>query len=85
MEGSGRRKKFLLLVYQSFGLVFADLSISPLYVYKSTFSGSLSQYQTEDTIFGVFSLIFWTLTLFALLKYMIIMLSADDNGEGKSL
>ncbi|XP_023923024.1 potassium transporter 3 [Quercus suber] len=82
VEGSGRRKKFLLLVYQSFGLVFADLSISPLYVYKSTFSGSLSQYQTEDTIFGVFSLIFWTLTLFSLLKYMIIMLSADDNGEG---
>ncbi|KAL0015909.1 hypothetical protein SO802_002978 [Lithocarpus litseifolius] len=82
VEGSGRHKKFLLLVYQSFGLVFGDLSISPLYVYKSTFSGSVSHYQTEDTIFGVFSLIFWTLTLFSLLKYMIIMLSADDNGEG---
>ena len=65
--------------------MFGDLSISPLYVYKSTFSGSLSNHQTEDTIFGVFSMIFWTLTLFALLKYMIIMLSADDNGEGKSL
>ncbi|KAM4123272.1 hypothetical protein ACB094_01G147100 [Castanea mollissima] len=82
VEGSGRRKKFLLLVYQSFGLVFGDLSISPLYVYKSTFSGRLSHYQTEDTIFGVFSLIFWTFTLFSLLKYMIIVLSADDNGEG---
>ncbi|XP_050269121.1 potassium transporter 3 [Quercus robur] len=82
VEGSGRRKKFLFLVYQSFGLVFGDLSISPLYVYKSTFSGSLSNHQTEDTIFGVFSMIFWTLTLFSLLKYMIIMLSADDNGEG---
>lgn len=73
----------LILVYQSFGLVFGGLSISPLYVYKSSFSGSLGNYQTEDAIFGVFSLIFWTFTLLSLLKYVIIMLSANDNGEGK--
>ncbi|XP_066307912.1 probable potassium transporter 2 isoform X3 [Miscanthus floridulus] len=72
----------LLLAYQSFGVVYGDLSTSPLYVYKSTFSGKLSQYQDEETVFGVLSLIFWTFTLIPLLKYVTIVLSADDNGEG---
>ncbi|KAF6142782.1 hypothetical protein GIB67_023264 [Kingdonia uniflora] len=72
----------LLLAYQSFGVVYGDLSISPLYVFKSTFSGKLKHYLTEDTVFGVFSLIFWTFTLVPLFKYVFIVLSADDNGEG---
>jgi KUP system potassium uptake protein len=42
----------------------------------------LQHHQNEDAIFGAFSLIFWTLTLIPLLKYAIIVLSADDNGEG---
>lgn len=75
-------KNLLLLAYQSFGVVYGDLSTSPLYVYKSTFSGRLGQYQDEQTVFGVLSLIFWTFTLVPLLKYVIIVLSADDNGEG---
>jgi KUP system potassium uptake protein len=62
--------------------VFGDLSISPLYVYKCTFYGGLRHHQTEDTIFGAFSLIFWTITLLSLIKYMVFVLSADDNGEG---
>jgi KUP system potassium uptake protein len=85
VDGRGRHKEALVLVYRSFGLVFGDLTISPLYVYKSTFSGGVIHYQTEDAVFGVFSLIFWTFTLLSLLKYVIIMLSANDNGEGKSL
>lgn len=75
-------KNLVLLAYQSFGVVYGDLSTSPLYVYKSTFSGRLGQYQDEQTVFGVLSLIFWTFTLVPLLKYVIIVLSADDNGEG---
>ncbi|XP_071939749.1 potassium transporter 4-like [Coffea arabica] len=72
----------LLLAYQSFGVVYGDLSTSPLYVYKSIFVGKLSSHTNEDAIFGAFSLIFWTLTLIPLLKYTLILLSADDNGEG---
>ncbi|KAK1408019.1 hypothetical protein QVD17_39649 [Tagetes erecta] len=75
----------LLLAYQSFGVVFGDLSTSPLYVYRSVFSGNLSDYQTPDVIFGAFSLIFWTLTLVPLLKYVLFVLSADDNGEGGTI
>lgn len=73
---------FLILAYQSLGVVYGDLSTSPLYVYSSIFSGKLRDHQTTDTIFGAFSLIFWTLTLIPLLKYVVIVLAADDNGEG---
>ncbi|KAK8947113.1 Potassium transporter 7 [Platanthera zijinensis] len=75
-------KNLLLLAYQSLGVVYGDLATSPLYVYKSTFYGRLRDFQDEETIFGVFSLIFWTFTLIPLLKYVLIVLSADDNGEG---
>ncbi|XP_002509885.2 potassium transporter 3 isoform X1 [Ricinus communis] len=82
VESKTPRKHVLLLAYQSFGIVFGDLSTSPLYVYKCIFSGRLRRYQTEDTVFGAVSLIFWTLTFFSLFKYVVLMLSVDDNGEG---
>ncbi|KAK4359722.1 hypothetical protein RND71_021951 [Anisodus tanguticus] len=74
----------LLLAYQSLGVVYGDLSTSPLYVYRSIFVGKLQNYQTSEAIFGAFSLIFWTITLIPLLKYVFVVLSADDNGEGGS-
>ncbi|MQM01363.1 hypothetical protein Taro_034119 [Colocasia esculenta] len=72
----------MLLAYQSFGVVYSDLSISPIYVFKKTFSGRLRLHEDDDEIFGVLSLVFWTLTLIPLFKYIIIVLGADDDGEG---
>lgn len=72
----------LLLAYQSLGVVYGDLSTSPLYVYSSAFTGRLRDQENEEAIFGAFSLIFWTFTLIPLLKYVVLVLSADDNGEG---
>lgn len=72
----------LTLAYQSLGVVYGDLSTSPLYVYKSTFAEDIEHSETNEEIFGVLSFIFWTLTLVPLLKYVFIVLRADDNGEG---
>ena len=72
----------LALAYQSFGVVYGDLSVSPLYVFRSTFAGNLRTHVTEDEIYGVLSFIIWTLTLIPVIKYALIVLSADDNGEG---
>ncbi|KAK4762862.1 hypothetical protein SAY86_008630 [Trapa natans] len=72
----------LTLAYQSLGVVYGDLSTSPLYVYKSTFAEDISHSETNEEIFGVLSFVFWTLTLVPLLKYVFIVLRADDNGEG---
>lgn len=46
-------KATLCLAYQSFGVVYGDLSSSPLYVYKSTFSGRLRLHEEDDEILGV--------------------------------
>ncbi|XVE88506.1 hypothetical protein DITRI_Ditri19aG0074600 [Diplodiscus trichospermus] len=75
-------KTTLCLAYQSFGVVYGDLVTSPIYVYKSTFSGRLRLHEEDDEILGVLSLVFWTLTLIPLCKYIIFVLGADDNGEG---
>ncbi|KAG6735167.1 hypothetical protein I3842_01G308200 [Carya illinoinensis] len=75
-------KTILLLAYQSLGVVYGDLSISPLYVYKSTFAEDIQHSQTNEEIFGVLSFVFWTLTLIPLFKYVFVVLRADDNGEG---
>uniref|UniRef100_A0A1J3FLZ3 Potassium transporter n=1 Tax=Noccaea caerulescens TaxID=107243 RepID=A0A1J3FLZ3_NOCCA len=72
----------LTLAYQSLGVVYGDLATSPLYVYKSTFAEDIQHSETNEEIFGVLSLIFWTLTLIPLVKYVFIVLRADDNGEG---
>ncbi|KAF8680689.1 hypothetical protein HU200_045650 [Digitaria exilis] len=72
----------LLLAYQSLGVVYGDLSISPLYVYKSTFAEDITHSETNEEIFGALSFVFWTLTLIPLIKYVTIVLRADDNGEG---
>ncbi|KAL0004159.1 hypothetical protein SO802_011720 [Lithocarpus litseifolius] len=76
-------KTVLTLAYQSLGVVYGDLSTSPLYVYQSTFAGEDIQHtESNEEIYGVLSFVFWTLTLIPLLKYVFIVLKADDNGEG---
>jgi len=76
-------KTIWILAYQSLGVVYGDLSISPLYVYKSAFAEDIQHSDTNEEIFGVLSFVFWTLTLLPLFKYVFIVLRADDNGEGK--
>ncbi|CAL5368113.1 unnamed protein product [Camellia sinensis] len=72
----------LTLAYQSLGVVYGDLSTSPLYVYKSTFAEDIQHSESNEEIYGVLSFVFWTVTLIPLLKYVFIVLRADDNGEG---
>ncbi|XP_059439113.1 potassium transporter 5-like [Corylus avellana] len=69
----------LQLAFQSIGVVYGDIGTSPLYVYSSTFPNGINH---KDDILGVLSLIFYTLTLIPLLKYILIVLRANDNGEG---
>ncbi|XP_073044420.1 potassium transporter 26-like isoform X2 [Primulina eburnea] len=71
-------KKTFLLAYQTLGIVYGDLGTSPLYVLPS----SLLENPTREDFLGIFSIIFWTLTVIPLIKYVFIVLRADDNGEG---
>ncbi|KAE9460570.1 hypothetical protein C3L33_07586, partial [Rhododendron williamsianum] len=69
----------LNLAFQSIGVVYGDLGTSPLYVYPATFSGGIKH---NDDILGALSLIFYTITLIPVVKYVFIVLRANDNGDG---
>jgi KUP system potassium uptake protein len=56
-----------------------DIGTSPLYVYSTIFS---NRQPTQQDVLCATSLIFWSITLVVLLKYVFIVLLADDNGEG---
>ncbi|CAF9922130.1 hypothetical protein IMSHALPRED_005358 [Imshaugia aleurites] len=71
-------KYLFWLAYQSIGVIYGDIGTSPLYVYSSTFSSEPS----HDDLLGALSLIIWTLTLMVSVKYITIVLRADDEGEG---
>ncbi|KAH9304669.1 hypothetical protein KI387_009073, partial [Taxus chinensis] len=69
----------LRLAFQSLGVVYGDLGTSPLYVFNSTFPSGI--HDSED-VMGALSLIIYTLTLIPLLKYVFVVMRANDNGEG---
>ncbi|KAK9329400.1 potassium transporter-domain-containing protein [Lipomyces starkeyi] len=84
-EDLNRKKKqeyrgwvLLWLAYQSTGVIYGDIGTSPLYVYSSTFTSQ----PTYDDLVGALSIIIWTLTLMVTVKYIFIVLRADDDGEG---
>ncbi|GFP80819.1 potassium transporter 5 [Phtheirospermum japonicum] len=70
----------LSLAFQSIGVIYGDIGTSPLYVFDSTFSDGRIEH--EDDILGVLSLIIYTFVLVPLIKYVFIVLKANDNGDG---
>ncbi|WP_443024543.1 potassium transporter Kup [Sphingomonas sp. Leaf62] len=67
------------------GIVYGDIGTSPLYAMKETFVGHHRLPVDQINIFGVVSLVFWSLMLIVTLKYVFIIMRADNNGEGGSL
>ncbi|KAI3442776.1 Fe2OG dioxygenase domain-containing protein [Psidium guajava] len=72
-------QRTMSLAFQSIGVVYGDIGTSPLYVYASTFTEGIKD--TRDVI-GVLSLIIYTIALIPMLKYVFIVLLANDNGDG---
>ncbi|KAE8330889.1 potassium transporter-domain-containing protein [Aspergillus sergii] len=71
-------RMLLWLAYQSIGVIYGDIGTSPLYVYSSTFSEAPSR---QDLI-GVLSIIIWSLFMMVTVKYVLVILRADNDGEG---
>ncbi len=69
------------LTLAALGIVYGDIGTSPLYALKEIFhSGHVVA--TPDNILGILSLVFWTLTIIISIKYVLLILRADNNGEG---
>ena len=69
------------LTVTALGVVFGDIGTSPLYALREVFHSAHLQV-TRDNILGVLSLLFWTMTLVVSFKYVLLILRADNNGEG---
>ncbi len=71
-----------LLALGALGVVFGDIGTSPLYAFSEIFLGAHEIPVTEARVFGALSLVFWTLTLIVSVKYVAIVMRADNDGEG---
>ncbi len=85
MSGQASKGRSSALVVGAIGVVFGDIGTSPLYALKETFAGHHAMAVEPASILGVLSLIFWTIMALVTLKYVAIIMRADNRGEGGSL
>ncbi|MEO6362018.1 MAG: potassium transporter Kup [Caldimonas sp.] len=69
------------LTLGAIGVVYGDIGTSPLYALKEVFANGHVPLTTQN-IYGVLSLVFWTITVIVSIKYVVLILRADNNGEG---
>jgi KUP system potassium uptake protein len=81
-----RQRAFWALTLGSIGVVYGDIGTSPLYALRvAANAASAGGPVTDSAVLGVLSLIFWSLIVVVTLKYVLVLLRADNNGEGGTL
>ena len=80
-----QRDPLPILMLGAIGVVYGDIGTSPLYAMKESFIGPHPLAVDRLHIFGVISLIFWSLMLIVTVKYVAVAMRADNRGEGGSL
>ena len=78
---SASKSSLAALTLGAIGVVYGDIGTSVLYAVKEVFGSGHVEF-THDNIYGILSIIFWTLTVIVSLKYVSLVLRADNNGEG---
>jgi KUP system potassium uptake protein len=81
------KKRFWALTFGSIGVVYGDIGTSPLYALREAVFAATGEHGavTQAAVYGMLSLIFWSLIVVVTLKYVLILLRADNNGEGGTL
>lgn len=79
---SGSPQSLGLLSLAALGIVYGDIGTSPLYVMKTVFDPIHGLAVSDTNVIGIISLIFWTLMVVVSLKYITLILRADNHGEG---
>lgn len=69
------------LMLGALGVVFGDIGTSPLYALQAVFAGH-GMHVTQGEVYGVISLVFWSITMTVSVKYVSFIMRADDRGEG---
>jgi KUP system potassium uptake protein len=76
---------FWTLTLGSVGVVYGDIGTSPLYAFREAVHAAVETGVTRNVVLGVLSLILWALIVVVTLKYVLLLLRADNNGEGGTL
>src|SRR5688572_20440303 len=76
------RRYMIGLVVGALGVVYGDIGTSPLYALRECFHGPHAIRPTPENVLGVLSLIFWSLIIIVSLKYLTLVMRADNRGEG---
>ena len=84
MKPNRSASSLAVLTIGAVGVVYGDIGTSPLYALKEVFAHGRVPL-TEANIYGVLSMIFWTLMVVVSLKYVSLMLRADNGGEGGTI
>src|SRR4026208_960089 len=97
-EETAARGRLAALALGALGVVYGDIGTSPLYALRETINAALSgqigshgsigavvQAVPEPVVLGILSIILWSLILVVSIKYITILLRADNNGEGGTL
>ncbi len=80
---SGHKSALAGLALGAIGVVFGDIGTSPLYAMQTVFSIDKGEVKpTSTAVYGVVSLVFWTITLIVSIKYVVFIMRADNDGEG---
>jgi len=77
--------RFVTLTLGSVGVVYGDIGTSPLYAFREAVLAAGGGGASREAVLGVLSLILWALILIVTCKYVIVLLRADNNGEGGPL
>lgn len=81
-QEQGYNKKLAALCLGALGIVFGDIGTSPLYALRECFGPHYGLSLNAENVVGILSLIFWTIVIMICLKYVAIILRADNKGEG---
>ncbi|HVF64508.1 MAG TPA: potassium transporter Kup [Casimicrobiaceae bacterium] len=84
MTPAGRRP-MAPLILGAIGIVFGDIGTSPLYTMRQVFTGKQGMPLTPDNVYGLLSLVFWALVVIVTFKYVVLVMRADNRGEGGQL
>src|SRR5262249_47337101 len=64
------------------GVVYGDIGTSPIYAFRESIAAATDLTGTDSAVLGVLSLIFWTLVIVVTIKYVLLIMRADNRGEG---
>jgi KUP system potassium uptake protein len=78
-------KNLAKLILGSIGVVYGDIGTSPLYALRESLHAASRDGLTPDDVYGVISLLVWTLIIIVTIKYVLLIMRADNRGEGGTL